>query len=219
VKSIECIKGKSTVRKLAFCSAVIVLLLIAGCVRTELVRTGRLQLGKNPYPLRALLNRETTVGPDDSFGLGTSDGSIVHDHLTRTFVIHVPPSYKASVATPVVLMFHGGFGNGAQFEKNSGMDKLADQEGFITVYPDGLGPVPTWNGGDCCGYARKNNIDDVGFVSDLIDYLETKLNVDPDRIYASGMSNGGILCYRLACELSDKIAAIGPVEGGMLVDS
>lgn len=152
------------------------------------------------------------------YPIGTSNGRLIHDGLLRTFVVHVPPSYTDTTPMPLVLMFHGGFGNGAQFEKNSDMDTVADREGFITVYPNGLGAIRTWNGGRCCGAAAREDIDDVGFVSELIDHLESSLAIDPARIYAAGMSNGAIFCHRLACELADKIAAIGPVEGTIMVD-
>jgi polyhydroxybutyrate depolymerase len=118
-------------------------------------------------------------------------------------------------------MFHGFPGSGSEFETITGMDQNSDQEGFIVVYPDGFGTgrLRTWNAGDCCGPAMESNIDDVGFVSSLIDYLETKANIDPRRVYAAGMSNGAMLCHRLGCELSGRIAAIGAVSGTIMTDS
>src|SRR3972149_6035846 len=78
--------------------------------------------------------------------------------------------------------------------------------------------MPRSNGGHCCGEAAKNNVDDVGFVRALIDELATLINIDPGRVYATGFSNGAIMVYRLACELSDRIAAIGPVAATQILD-
>jgi polyhydroxybutyrate depolymerase len=99
------------------------------------------------------------------------------------------------------------------------MDDVADREGFVTVYPDGLGVLGTWNGGGCCGYAVQNDVDDVGFVTALLDHLEQALCIDRARVFASGMSNGGIFSHRLACEQSERIAAIAPVAGTLMIES
>jgi len=116
---------------------------------------------------------------------------------------------------------HGGFGSGPQLETQSKLSEKGDAAGFIVVYPEGV-PSPlnirTWNAGGCCGYSMNNDIDDVGFISSLIDSLDYELAIDPDRIYATGMSNGAFMSYRLACEIPEKIAAIAPVAGTMNVD-
>jgi polyhydroxybutyrate depolymerase len=88
------------------------------------------------------------------------------------------------------------------------MDVIIDRERFVTVYPDGTGKVRTWNGGACCGSAAADDVDDVGFVSALLDHLEGALCIDRRRELASGMSNGAMLTHRLACELSDRFAAV-----------
>lgn len=151
---------------------------------------------------------------------GTTEHAIEHDGLTRTFRVHVPPGYAPGNPSPVVLMFHGGGGSGQQIEENSSqMNEVADRENFIVVYPDGTGMIRTWNGGGCCGAAVRNDVDDVGFVEAMLDSLDASLCVDHNRIYASGMSNGGIFSHRLACELSERIAAIAPVAGTMMMES
>ncbi|MEW6734898.1 MAG: polyhydroxybutyrate depolymerase, partial [Acidobacteriota bacterium] len=95
----------------------------------------------------------------------------------------------------------------------------ADKENFIVVYPSGTGPLEdrllTWNAGNCCGYALDNKIDDVGFLRMVIEKMKKDYNVDSKHIYATGLSNGAMMSYRLACELSDKIAAIAPVAGAL----
>ncbi|MBL9028796.1 MAG: prolyl oligopeptidase family serine peptidase [Myxococcales bacterium] len=164
-----------------------------------------------------------TVEPDPSPGCAmaspypggtTTEDMLVHDDLERTFRVHLPPAYEDGTPAPLVLMLHGGGGSGRQLEEDSSkMSEVADREGFIAVYPDGTGTLRTWNGGGCCGSAVTNEIDDVGFVAALLDQLEATICVDRRRIYASGMSNGGILSHRLACELPSRFAAVAPVAG------
>lgn len=145
---------------------------------------------------------------------GTTTGSLEHGGLTRTFRVRLPPGYDASQPHPVVLLFHGGGGSGRQLEENSArFDPIADREGAIAIYPDGTGLLKTWNGEGCCGAAVREDVDDVGFVAALLDHLEAEVCVDPRRVFATGMSNGGIFSHRLGCELSERIAAIGPVAG------
>ncbi len=136
----------------------------------------------------------------------------------RSYLVHVPPNYQANQPTPVVLAFHGALMNGRLMMRFCGLNEKADKEGFIAVYPNGTGPwgmLLTWNGGNCCETAQWNQVDDVGFTRALLDDLPKVVNVDARRVYATGISNGGILCYRLASELSDRIAAIAPVAGTM----
>jgi len=148
------------------------------------------------------------------YTVGTTEGSLKHRLRTRTFRVHVPVGNGASKPAAVVLMLHGGGGSGQQFqEESSRMDAVAAREGFITVYPDGTGALKTWNAGGCCGSSADNDVDDVGFISKLIDHLQANACVDGRRIYATGMSNGGMMAHRLACDLSDRMAAIGAVAG------
>lgn len=149
----------------------------------------------------------------------TIDGSIkTPDGRTRTYHVYLPRSIESDPAgqpVPLLVAMHGGTGWGTQFERNSGFDGLAEANGFIVVYPDGVGSgtdgtdLRTWNGGRCCGTAFKQDVDDVGFIRLLIAQLSSQFNIDPGRVVATGHSNGGILAYRLACELSDQIVAIG----------
>lgn len=129
--------------------------------------------------------------------------------------MHVPPTYDGKKAVPVVLNFHGRLSSAAQEEAISQMTPKSDAAGFVVVYPTGVGQ--TWNGGYCCGEAQTQNVDDVGFTRALIDELGAKLCIDKRRVFATGLSNGGFMSHRLACELSDRIAAIGPVAGHTLL--
>lgn len=135
----------------------------------------------------------------------------------RSYILHIPPTYDKNTPTPLVLSLHGGGGNAENQRRVSGFNELADEKGFIVVYPDGSGRLEenilTWNGGTCCGYAVTNQIDDVGFIRALIAELQSNYNIDPKRIHATGLSNGGIMSYRLACDAPDLFAAIAPVAG------
>lgn len=141
---------------------------------------------------------------------------------TRTYLIHVPPSYKHDKPMPVVLNFHGGGGNATSQVELTGMNETADSAGFIAVYPSGSGRLKmflTFNAGSCCGYARDKDIDDVRYAEGLLDDLNSIFCVDPARIYATGHSNGAMMSYLLACELSDRIAAVAAVAGPMGIES
>ncbi len=140
------------------------------------------------------------------------------DGRDRTYIVYTPDSYDASTPMPLVLVLHGGGGNAENAQKMSEMNAVADREGFIVVYPNGTGRLDyrllTWNAADnCCGFAHDEQVDDVQFFRELIAQLQQDYTIDPNRIYVTGMSNGGMMSYKLACELSDVIAAVAPVAG------
>ncbi|RJP49094.1 MAG: polyhydroxybutyrate depolymerase [Anaerolineaceae bacterium] len=115
------------------------------------------------------------------------------------------------------MVFHGGGGKAENAIRTSNFNEVADEEGFIVVYPNGTGPreveVFTWNSGNCCGNAMLENADDVGFARAILKDVQAIAAIDPKRIYATGMSNGAMMSYRLACEAADVFAAIAPVAG------
>ena len=131
---------------------------------------------------------------------------------TREYILHIPPSYSGSDATPLVLNFHGLGSNSQDQADYTGLPAKSDEEGFVLVMPQGLVtdiiPVPHWN-----NTLLEPSPDDVAFVRDLIDKLEADLCIDPARVFSTGMSMGGMISTRLACNLSDRIAAIAPVAG------
>jgi polyhydroxybutyrate depolymerase len=154
-----------------------------------------------------------------AFARGDLRTSFMHDSLKRTFNIHIPSTFDKSVQLPLVIVLHGRGANGASMIilTHKGFNKMADNDGFIIVYPDGI--ELNWNDGrmdeEANDRAHRENIDDVGFISALIDSMITDYNIDPKRVYVTGISNGAIMSYRLACELSDKITAIAPVDGNI----
>lgn len=150
---------------------------------------------------------------------GLHTHSITYGGLERTWRVYVPQSLPEGERVPLVLGLHGGFGSGEQFENTTRMDAEAESGRFIAAYPDGTGDIRTWNGGACCGYAARQDVDDVGFIAALIDDVAANYPVDPSRVYSVGHSNGAIMSFRLACELSGKIAAIGGVAGSLEIPS
>jgi polyhydroxybutyrate depolymerase len=145
--------------------------------------------------------------------------SIMVNGLRRSWLIHIPLSYDINKSVPLLIALHGGGGTGRNMETltSGGFDRIANIKGFVVVYPDGIEKY--WNDGrsieETRYWVQRKNIDDVGFISALIDHLVNKMNIDPKRVYVTGMSNGAIMSYRLACELSGKIAAIAPVAGNI----
>ena len=145
--------------------------------------------------------------------------SFMHDSLKRSFRIHTPSDFNRNEQLPLVIALHGRGGNARSMIllTRKGFNRLSERDRFLVVYPDGIDR--NWNDGrmdeEANDRAHRDNIDDVGFISALIDSLITDYNVDPKRIYVTGISNGAIMSYRLACELSDKITAIAPVDGNM----
>lgn len=136
--------------------------------------------------------------------------SLISSGITRTYRVYTPAG--VTTPAPLVVMLHGGGGSGANAEKYYGWDQQADKAKFIVAYPDGLGPnIPAWNvdGGNCCGYPMRQHISDVQFISDMVADIEAQAAIDKTRIYAAGISNGGIMAYTLACE-TNIFAAIGP---------
>lgn len=128
--------------------------------------------------------------------------------LSREYRVHVPQRLAAEPA--LVVMLHGGFGSAAQAEAAYGWDRVAEREGFVVAYPDAEGR--SWNAGDCCGRSAATDVDDVGFVSAVVATLQQQYGIDPAHTFATGMSNGAMLSYRLACD-TDLFAAIAPVAG------
>ena len=121
----------------------------------------------------------------------------------RSYLVHVPPKYDPKQPTPVVLAFHGGMTNAAIMALASGLNEKADKAGFIVVYPNGTGKgnlLLVWNSGGFEKSFAEKLPDDVAFVGAILDDLARRVNVDPKRVYATGISNGGMMCYRLAAE-------------------
>jgi polyhydroxybutyrate depolymerase len=145
---------------------------------------------------------------------GTHQVRVGAGGLERTARVFVPK--HAPAHAPLVLVLHGGFGTGVSAARQGDWDAAARAHGFVAVYPDGVGR--SWNAGGCCGPAMRRHVDDVGFLLALVDRVEHDQGTDPDRVYATGISNGGMMAYRLGCEASDRVAAIAPVAATLVFD-
>jgi polyhydroxybutyrate depolymerase len=151
---------------------------------------------------------------------GTHTLQVSNQGQTRKVVVHVPASYDASRPVPLVLALHGG-GGWAEYmadDERYGLISKSDSAGFVVVFANGYSKFPggrfaTWNAGGCCGDARDKSVDDVGLLRAVVAQLKTQLTVDAARVYATGMSNGGMMSHRLACDAADVFAAVASVAG------
>jgi len=139
----------------------------------------------------------------------------------RQYRVYLPDngsSYKTNSPLSVVFVFHGGMGSAEQVEKQTGFTDLAKKEGFIVVYPQGTGMVKTWNAGNCCGAAEREKMLDTLFVKAILKDLHSLAKIHSDRIYATGLSNGAMFSFRLACDMPHIFKAVAPVAGRMVYD-
>jgi len=144
---------------------------------------------------------------------------IEHDSEIRSYYISYPEELGSSSSTPLIINMHGFGGNPSSQRYYSEMDQYALNQGIAVVYPKGEADnssYPSWNVGT---FWDQNNLDDVGFISSMIDKINQDFDIDLDRVYACGMSNGGYMAYELACELQNKIAAFGSVTGNFMLNS
>lgn len=148
-----------------------------------------------------------------SLQAGDTTLTLLHDGVSREYIVHVPASYDARSAVPLVLDIHGLTSNDTQQEALSGWRAKSDAAGFIVVYPNGLNA--SWNGGSlCCGTSRTDGVDDEGFLRAVVAKMEQDACIDAKRVYATGLSNGGAMAHLLACRAADLFAATAPVSMG-----
>ena len=151
--------------------------------------------------------------------------------IERSYVVHLPRSAPDGHDMPLVLVLHGAGGDAQIAARQTRFSDEADRESFVVAYPEGTDrfrPLMyligkrgflTWNAGGCCGYAMDHHIDDVGFLRAVVAKVERDYPIDHRRVYAAGMSNGGMMAYRLACEASDIFATVGVVSGVLVTPS
>lgn len=136
----------------------------------------------------------------------------------REYLLYVPKSLPAGQAVPLVLFFHGGGGHMEHAARSYGWREMAEREAFVVAFPNGYSRFPggrfaSWNAGACCADARDKQIDDIAFVKAVIVDIQQQLPINPQRIFATGMSNGGMLAHRLACDMAGTFRAIAAVAG------
>ena len=143
----------------------------------------------------------------------TITATITHDAIQREYILYVPASYTGSNPVPLVFNFHGYTSNATEQMWYGDFRSIADTANFIIVHPNGM-PDATGTTHFNVGWGG-STVDDLGFASALIDSISADYNINSDRIYSTGMSNGGFMSYHLACQLSNKIAAVASVTGSM----
>ena len=141
----------------------------------------------------------------------------------RTYYLNVPSTYSSDTPVPLLIGLHGLGGSAAIFREQSQLDLFTNDANVISVFPNGYGETAgadnSWNAGTCCGLSRLAEINDVKLLSVIIQNLKSKFSIDPKSVWAMGFSNGGMLSYRLACDLSDQITAIGVGAGALMVET
>jgi len=158
----------------------------------------------------------TDFSPAPELIPGDFDYSIDVGDLERIYSLHIPSGINVTVPIPVVFVFHDYTKAIATLRFQSKFDDISDANNFMVVYPHGIGA--SWNGGGCCGIAVEDYLDDVEFVNQILIELRKTFTLDAQRIYTAGFSNGGMMAYRLGCEMSETFAAVAAVEGVLFYD-
>lgn len=164
----------------------------------------------------ASANQTVSSAAQSNFTLGAGE----HEFKigSRKYLVYIPARYDPKVPAPLVLFFHGGGGHMEQAAADYGWEEKAETEGFIVAFPNGSSRLPrqrlaTWNAETCCGYARDQKVDDVRFTQQVIADIRSRVHIDTAKIFATGMSNGGMMVHTLACTMADTFAAVASVAG------
>ncbi len=183
-------------------------------------RTGSARQRRSPHQRqrRPQLSKPSTDVQSRITKPGDYSFLIQHGGRARTYRVHVPPGYASSEPAPLVVALHGG---GLDRQPGDGMASFAreaDRQGFIAVFPDAYKPsakdsTAAWNAGTCCGAAHQENVDDVGFIETVVGDVFRQVSISRLHIYAAGMSDGGMMAYRLACERPFLFRAVASVGG------
>lgn len=181
------------------------------------VRAAALAVGFGVMLLAACQEPKVGVGEPAS-RTPVQHGELTVDEESRTYRVFAPANLADNARPPLVIALHDAFGSPDSFQETTQLDDAATAGQFVVAYPETL--EGTWNGGFCCGRARAADQDvaDVAFLTRLLDELEDSHDIDTDRVYATGSSNGAIMAYRLACEASERIVAVAALGGTMVTD-
>lgn len=177
-----------------------------------------LSFRRMPLALMAVMVLMLALAPSAHAGKATG---VTQDHemrsglLKRSYRLYVPSSYQQGKPMPLIIALHGGLGTGKIMSEIAGLNDDAERAGMLVAYPDGIGRG--WNAGSCCGDPMEKQVNDVGFMKNLVEDVKSRYTVDPRRIYGTGFSNGAMLLHRVACEAPQLFTAIAPVSGGIMV--
>lgn len=184
----------------------------------ELMSDASISISDMQSDLDSSFDEESQNYPDTLPGL--SEQTIEQGELTREYLLYIPASYNSDIPTPIIFNFHSNGDTARVHLQISDMRELADQENVILVYPQGSqldGEGSHWNP-LLSSENNKSNADDFGFIEMILDRLSQRINVDSNRVYATGYSNGAGFAYGLLCYLSDRITAAAPVSGSMYIE-
>lgn len=192
-------------------------LIAVGLASATLAQDRGERLGALAERAREKRSQSSDPNPTRITAPGTHRFHFTHDGLRRAYRVHVPARAIGRPA-PVVIALHGGGGDMDQVAEAYGLIEKSEAAGFILIAPNGYSRFPsgilaTWNAGACCGQAARRKTDDVGFIRSVVARVSTQIAIDRTRVYATGMSNGGLMAYRLACEAPEMVRAIAPVAG------
>lgn len=158
-----------------------------------------------------------TTGCGDAVAPGFYQDEMRYGGRQRSFNVYLPKGYAGRDSHPLLIAAHGGLGTGAILEQQANLSRAADRYGYVVVYPNGV--WRSFNAGNCCGAAARQNVDDVGFVAALVDKISRMVCVDQRRVYATGFSNGAMLIHRIACERPGLLTAFASVAGTLMRDA
>ncbi len=168
---------------------------------------------QNPPETNATTDDVITKPGDYTFKISSSG-------IDRYYMVHIPAKYSVKMPAPLIVAMHGAKGNMSiqASDKAYKLISKSDKEGFIVAFPNGYSKFPsgkmaTWNAGKCCALARDNEIDDVKFINEIVEYIKKQFKIDAKKVFAIGMSNGGMMAYRLACDSAKLFKAIASVTG------
>jgi polyhydroxybutyrate depolymerase len=146
---------------------------------------------------------------------GTTKHTIAMGGWDRPYLLHLPSGRPAGKPLPLIVAMHGGLNDPEYVRRQSGLDAVADAQGYAVAYPEGF--LGTWNAGACCSFARWAGIDDMAFLDKLIDTLVEQGVADRRRVFMTGFSNGGGMAYRYACQRAERLAGIAVVSGALAI--
>lgn len=198
-----------------FIEFILITLAISGCTRAVPTNTSSLDKGEKAAKGFSLIPegwfkvKPTVTPPGDYVETLKVKAETVEAAGTRSYTLHVPPSYDGKTVVPLVILLHGAGDTAANFAATTGMNAQSDEQGFLAVYPDAFGNPATWN----AGFVPGAEANDVAFLTALVDHFIKDFSVDSKRVYVIGFSEGGMMANKLAASISDKIAGIGVVGG------